>query len=115
MKKVFESAYASVADRAMPTRRLPELFASARMDVQALQSADCRGRNRAPGIELEEQPSRRQRHWPATRRAPEKGRRQTGRLTATRDEPIRCLEYVRLRDGNGQRGAATTGSGTETE
>ena len=36
LKKVFESAYASFADRAMPTRRLPEPFASARMDVQAL-------------------------------------------------------------------------------
>ena len=29
-------AYASRADRAVPTRRLPELFASARMDVLAL-------------------------------------------------------------------------------
>ena len=36
LKKVFEVAYASTADRAMPTRRLPELFASARMDVLAI-------------------------------------------------------------------------------
>jgi len=36
LKKVFEAAYASAADRAVPTRRLPELFASARMDVMAL-------------------------------------------------------------------------------
>lgn len=36
LKKVFEAAYAAAADRAVPTRRLPELFASARMDVQAL-------------------------------------------------------------------------------
>ena len=36
LKKVFKAAYASVADRAMPTRRLPELFASARADVLVL-------------------------------------------------------------------------------
>jgi hypothetical protein len=36
LKKVFEAAYAAAADRALPTRRLPELFASARMDVLAL-------------------------------------------------------------------------------
>ena len=36
LKKVFAAAYASTADRAMPTRRLPQLFASARMDVLAL-------------------------------------------------------------------------------
>ena len=36
LKKVFKAAYASVADRAMPTRRLPELFASAHADVLAL-------------------------------------------------------------------------------
>src|SRR5450756_838573 len=35
LKKVFEAAYAA-ADRAVPTRRLPELFASARMDMLAL-------------------------------------------------------------------------------
>lgn len=43
LKKVFPLAYAARADRAMPTRRLPELFASARMDVlvlDALQAAD---------------------------------------------------------------------------
>jgi hypothetical protein len=36
LKKVFEPAHAAVADRAVPSRRLPELFASARMDVRAL-------------------------------------------------------------------------------
>ena len=36
LKKVFEAAYAAAADRAVPTRRLPELFASARMDMLAL-------------------------------------------------------------------------------
>ena len=33
---MFRDAYASFADRAMPTRRLPELFAAARADVLVL-------------------------------------------------------------------------------
>lgn len=36
LKRVFEVASALHADRAVPTRRLPELFADARMDVLAL-------------------------------------------------------------------------------
>ncbi len=36
LKKVFAVAYAASADRAMPTRRLPGLFASAHLDVLAV-------------------------------------------------------------------------------
>ena len=36
LKKVFAVAYAASADRAMPTRRLPGLFASAHLDVLAM-------------------------------------------------------------------------------
>ena len=46
LKKVFEVAGALHADRAVPTRRLPELFADARMDVLALDALVASGAGR---------------------------------------------------------------------